>query len=207
MLANINPYNKAIWENKFKQSNLYNKLTLDFDQISFEHFVEKPNANRLDLTPRQRLGTSLFSGTIFYYLDFLLRDDPEIIYDIGCGWNIFKKYLPIHGYDPYGQYSDERALPDDFHGKYIMSINALHFTNLSKFKYAVTGFYKKIDAGGKGLLTLNIARMTNRMDVDNIDAFIRNELYDFKENLLVFDLDLSFRDAYLDGNLRIVFSK
>jgi len=207
MLENINPYNKNDWEYKFKQTDLYAKLTEDFDHISFEHFVEKTNAHRPSLTPRQQLGSSLFSGTIFYYLDYILCDSPEIIYDLGCGWNIFKKYLPIYGYDPYSMYSDERSLPEGFHSKYLISINALHFTSLSNIKDVVTGFYNKIDLNGKGLLTLNTARMTRRIDIDNIDSYIRTELYHFKDNLLVFDLDLSFKDAYLDGNVRMILNK
>lgn len=218
MIENINPYNKQDWEYKFKQSDLYRKLAEDFNEISFDHFVEKKYSffPRFNNTPRQMLaqgedhatfGTSYFSGTIFYYIDYLLRDNPKIIYDWGCGWNIFKKYLPIIGYDPNSPYADKKILPAGFRCRSIMSMNALHFNSLTNIKNITTEFYDKIEVGGKGLLTLNVARMTPRTDMDNINTYIRTELYSFKNNLLVFDLDLSLRDAYLDGNLRMVFSK
>ena len=212
ILENKNPYNQKEWEIKFKDTELYKKLQEDFDIIAFDHFVEQAHIKKFynsqgTGTPRQNIGSSIFSGTIFYYIDYLLQDNPEIIYDIGCGWNIFKKYMPIYGYDPYSTYADSRTIPSDFHGKYVMSVNALHFSSIDNLTDIVTDFYNKIDEGGKGFLTLNTARMTKRFDLDNVESDIRTQLFKFYDNLLVFDLDLSFRDAYLDGNVRMVFSK
>lgn len=209
MLENINPYNKEDWKKVFTQTDLYKRIQNDFDVVSFEYFVENTfyHDSYKDMTTRQQLGSSIFSGTIFYYLDYLLRDDPEMIYDIGCGWNIFKKYIPIIGYDPNSEFADTKTMPKGPVGKYVMAINSLHFTELTNIKSIVSGFLSKIEPGGKGVLTFNVARMTIKTNKEEVEKYIRTELSQFQDNLLVFDVNLGYYDATIDGNIRMVFSK
>lgn len=224
-LDNINPYNKEEWEMYFKNTSLYESIKNDFDYIDFSHFVENSSLgysqadieHKYKLTPRQRQGTSSFSATIFYYIDYILRDNPDHIIDLGCGWNIFKKYIPqIHGIDWVSDYSDSVAFID---GKFIyehqnyykhaMSINAFHYKPLNSIKQIVNDFLSILKPSGKGLLTLNTARMT-KINIHNpieIENYVRKELYEFKEFFEVFDVNLSVKDAYLDGNIRMVLTK
>lgn len=224
-LPNINPYEKEKWEIYFKTTSLYESIKNDFDYIDFSHFVENSSLgysqadieHKHKLTPRQRQGTSSFSATIFYYIDYLIKDDPQIIYDLGCGWNIFKRYIPqIHGIDWVSDYSDSVGFIDGKfiyeHQKYykhVMSINALHYKPLNSIKQIVSDFISLLQDGGKGLLTLNTARMTkiNMHNPTAIENFVRKELCEFKDFFEVFDVNMSVKDAYLDGNVRMILTK
>ena len=206
MLENINPYNQTLWQNTFTKSDLYQKLEKDFDEILFEHFIENVTQH---FTHRRILGSKIFSGTVFYYIDFLLRDNPKIIYDIGCGWNVFKKYLPIYGLDPKQKAADEIIAFEQLDrvlGTHVMSINALHFNQFSNLKEIVNKFIDSIDKGGKGFLALNVSRLEG-FHMPSAELSIRKELFEYKNNFLVFDLDLSTPNAWMDGNLRMVIQK
>jgi len=118
MIKNINPYNKTEFEKIFKNTKIYKKLEQDFGEsnLLWEQDSESLSCSNdshgpwlsLDIngndpnkishintssTPRQDF-SNFFSATIFYYLMPLLEKDYNAIYDIGCGANLFKSYLP-----------------------------------------------------------------------------------------------------------------
>jgi hypothetical protein len=104
-MDNLNTYNKDEFEPWFKTTEIYKKLKQDYtdDQLVWEkHFFLKDghyfnpipwNTTSYWKTPREKHVTK-FSATIFYYLLPLLEKNPKTIYDLGCGKNMFKKYLP-----------------------------------------------------------------------------------------------------------------
>ena len=96
-MRNLNPYPEQEYSAKFKQTELYRQLAADFDHVALAKFYfTSPHLNT-DATPRQMIGsysTRDFSACIFYYIDFLTKTNPTQIVDLGCGWNIFKKYIP-----------------------------------------------------------------------------------------------------------------
>jgi hypothetical protein len=168
-----------------------------------------------------------FSVVPFYYLKFLTEANPTNIYDLGCGWNIFKKYIPnIIGLDIRVENNVFHADIQDFvdddyikdHQNYfesVFSICALHFIPLSNIRQRVLDFGSMIKDGGRGFLTLNYMRMLERETMWNVsiedhvllEEQIRNELSALPFNLDVFEVDLSLLNNPMDGNIRMVIRK
>jgi hypothetical protein len=69
----------------------------------------------------------------FYYLQFLQEKNPKNIYDIGCGWNIWSKYIPnIIGIDNISHYA--HVLEDynlDYINKNYKKIESAFSINMS----------------------------------------------------------------------------
>jgi hypothetical protein len=233
MIDNINPYRQDQFEKKFQQSATYQALSTDYHEILFDkYFWERPGP----VTPRQQWGQNVlsthtcFTAVPFYYLEFLTEKNPQVIYDLGCGWNIFKKYIPnivgIGAEDPAGSffYADQYDYVDDEfitgHQDFfesVFSINALHFIPLGKLQQRVLEFHSMIKPGGTGYLTLNFQRMfeketSNAFDnftLGDYDNYVRTQLHDLGLDYAVFDVELTEqnRDEYMDGNIRLVIRK
>lgn len=236
-MSNYNPYSELDFKNRFKNSRIYNQLKNDFDHlfwdkslgtvIPYQRFYE-------GLTPRQWAGETIFYVAPFYYLEKLTETNPTNIYDIGCGWNRFKRYIPnILGIDkrPINSelyYADIEGIVDDSfvnsHQQYFesaFSIDALHFHSLSTLEKIVNDFVSMIKINGRGFLALNLQRMieqtsdteminlfnTTSPTVKQYDDYIRTTLLKIKCNYLIIDIDLSTMDEYMNGNIRIVFER
>jgi len=171
---------------------------------------------------------------LFYYLNYLLEKNPKKIYDLGCGWNIFKKYIPniigIGDEDPAGEkYYDEYGHVDqdyiNLHQNYfesVFSINALHFIPLSSLRNMVVDFISMVAPGGRGFITFNLMRMFERSSNQfllekfktitptnqQFDLYIRESLQYLPCKIIVFDVDVmnSINDV-MEGNIRLVFEK
>lgn len=222
MKPNINPYNRLDFEKYFVETDLYQQLITDFDEVDFEKLHKGYS------TPRQSLGdVAKITATPFYYLEFLTRKNPSVIYDLGCGWNIFKKYIPniigvgaeeLESGDFYGDIHD--YVDNDYiagHQNFfesVFSINALHFVPLSSLQKRVLDFYSMIQLNGTGLLTFNVQRMLERdrekfkkYSTNQLDDYVRDQLYHLDVNYQVFDVDLTVVDEFMDGNIRLVMTK
>jgi hypothetical protein len=186
-------------------------------------------------TPRQIDATGKVSVKCFYYLKFLTEKNPKNIYDLGCGWNFFKRYIPniigIGAEDNgsgcfYGDLYDK--FNDTFVGKHqnyfesIFSINALHFSPLENLKKIILDFVSIIKPGGRGFLSLNLQRMKEHSEhkfdhfsVLDFDQYVRDQLVEIPVKYLCIDIDFedhpkslySGIDESMDGNIRLVFEK
>jgi hypothetical protein len=226
MLNNINPYNQTEFEKAFKTSRLYDKLSNDFDVVHFDPvWVLWDNGTTRQHSGDKKLQKTRFNAVCFYYLNFLLKENPKEIYDLGCGWNIFKKYIPsvigLGAEDPNSEwfFGDIHDFVDDDYVaghqhffESVFAINSLHFFPLSEIRKRVLDFASMIRPSGKGYLALNLQRL---LDLDpekfaelgtaiRIEQYIRTELDDMSFNYEVFDLDVSRYDSGLDGNIRMV---
>jgi len=179
------------------------------------------------------LGTKIGSATSFYYINKLLEKNPDQIYDIGCGWNMFKKYIPnIVGVSPDSPETPSGWDADQFdffdfdfvanhqeHFESVMSICSLQYVPLTTLRDRVIGFISIVKPGGRGYLALDPCPMLHRETpeslfdlfgtsepaIEVVDQYIRDQLSDLPCNVLVFDVDsLDIRDE-LDGTIRIVF--
>lgn len=98
-MENINSYNEIEFRKIFSNTEIYKKLEQNFgDQnLIWSKFVSTAiwsKAPRIDAeTPRESRPT-IFSASVFYYLLPLLEIDYDVIYDLGCGRNLFKSYIP-----------------------------------------------------------------------------------------------------------------
>jgi len=142
MIKNINPYNITQFKKEFKYTEIYNKLKNDFDIITWT-IDERTNSTH-GLTPREFCGKRIFSAVPFYYINFLCNNKMPI-YDIGCGWNIYKKYYDIIGIS--GEKVNDENFNGDMHGfinnyytsthtnayTNIMAMNSLHFIRIRDF--------------------------------------------------------------------------
>jgi hypothetical protein len=226
-MLNLNPYQEDEFVKQFATTNIYENLVKDFDIVSFSKFLWLKHYP----TPRQQIGskehTTRFSAVSFYYLQYLLEKNPKEIYDLGCGWNIFKKYIPkvigVGAEDPHS--SDYHADIHDFvddeyirnHQNFfesVFSICALHFHPLSDFGKVINDFHSMICPGGRGYLALNLARMKGRdpffenKNRDELEFYCRTELSKLTDiNFLVVDVDLALLDEGMDGNVRLVVEK
>lgn len=218
-MNNLNPYNQELFESKFKQSATFKMLCEKNYKVYFNKFIE----NVTYATQRQKMAESYVSAAPWYYLDYL--DDSSTVVDLGCGFNFFKPYFSK--FQGIGAENDPRHffgdlhdfVDDDFYKNHVnaynavFSINALHFHPLENLREICENFSAMLTPGGRGFLALNAQRMIERSTIhrnagnQEIDTWIRNQFNNFPVKLLVFDVDLSVLNAYIDGNIRIVFEK
>ncbi len=221
-MKNLNAYDQASFELKFKESKTFDLLKQKYNKILFDKFVE-PNWYEKYPTARQSFTETKTTVAPWYYLDYL--DTSSTVVDLGCGFNFFKPYFP----DLIGVGAEDK--PEEFFGdihdfvdqefynnhkdyyRSVFSINALHFHPLEDLRTICENFSGMIKPGGRGFLALNAQRLIERSwtmtDISNINAdqWIRDQFDNFPTKIIVFDLDLSVRDAWMNGNIRIVFER
>ena len=229
MISNLNAYHEEKFKKEFCGTQVYQQLIEDFDEVSLDKFFTHHNS----MTSRYWYGCSnrrtRFSATSFYYLNFLLEKHPSEIYDLGCGWNIFKRYIPNligvgpeppNGRDFFADIHD--YVDDDYiqgHQNFfesVFSICALHFHPLSDISKIINEFHSMIQPGGRGYLSLNLQRMIERDPVffgkstkQDIDKYCRQQIAQLHQiKFLVIDIDTTvFLDESMDGNVRLVMEK
>jgi hypothetical protein len=230
-MNNIKEYSELEFKKSFENNIIAQRIKSDFDELVWDKFYElytktvstpRQSALRLDNAP------SRFSMAPFYYIQYLLDKNPQEIYDLGCGLNIFKRYIPnIVGVSPetiesgyyFGDIHD--FIDDDYiknHANYfesVFAINSLHFYPIEMIRQRVLDFASMIKTNGRGFITLNLARMVDASESRAVfyqnnfdfDKFVRNELKDMPLSFLVFDVDLAVLNAGMDGNVRLVIEK
>lgn len=220
-MQNLNPYNKDKFRDTFILTNTYKELKKDYHYVSFDKFLEARFMNIS--TPRQHIGLNWASAVPWYYLNYLDFDSEMV--DLGCGYNFFKKYfhsvIGIGAEDREDQFFGDvhDFVDDEFFQNHVdaynsvFSINALHFHPLETIRTICENFCNMIKPGGRGFLALNAQRMIERGDAfknfssQRLDQWIRSQFNNFPNKILVFDVDLATQDAWLDGNIRIVFER
>lgn len=215
---NILPYNETEFRDRFQQTEIYQRLSQDFDHVSFDNTVEWDWAP----TPRERLALrrqSLFSAVPFYYLEFLTKHNPKQILDIGCGANYFKHYIPtvvgvaaespdnyFYRGDVHGEFNADWVQNNQSKIDSFFSICSLHFVPLNNLRQRVLDAASTLAPNGRAYLAMNVSRMCERMwwhlpqeqhlfdqsvDMHTADQIIRKQLTDMPFTYEVFDLDLA----------------
>lgn len=234
MLVNLNPYDETQFREWFVETNIYKKINSDSDKISWKKYIQDVFFDGPRMTPRQRMATRISTVVSFYYLNYLLEAKPEVIYDIGCGLNWFKKYIPnvigignepidnqLYFGDIHGQF-DEKFVEDNIEKfESVFSIDAIHFVSLTKMQDQIKGIIDILKPGGRAYVALNVARLIDSTSADDIktifptgmnnqlvEDYIRKNI-DLGENLpLCIDIDcITCPDEWMDGNIRLVFEK
>ena len=225
--AQFNAYDEQQFRLQFQDTDLGRAVSNDFDELIYDRHCRV----HCEITPRQQLGEPAcmprrFFMSAFYYLGWLIEKNPIEIYDLGCGWNIFKRYLPqVIGVAAESQqgphfYGDIHDFVDDdyvtghnaaFHSVY--SICALHFIPMRELRSRVLDFASMIAPGGRGWLSLNAQRLCERdpnwsdASAQEIDYHVRSELADLPFEILVFDVDLERLDNPINGNMHLVIQQ
>jgi hypothetical protein len=229
MQKNINSYNYLTFRPEFEKTEIYKQLDKEWDILIFDDQFGIVNRKGFpNTTHREQLASRKFTLAPFYYLNILCEQNPREIYDLGCGWNIFKKYIPniigvgeepadgpgFHG-DIWGRVDDEYVATHQNYFESVFSINALHFHPLSNLRKIATDFVSMIKPDGYGFLAINLARMLER-DTDrfglysnaDLENYVRTELYNIPGvDYKVFDVNLHQVNALNDGNIKFVCHK
>lgn len=216
----------------FKESFLLTDIGKQLEKI-YDLITDK-EVHQTFSTPREDFMTRSFSIAPFYYTNFLTEKNTGTIYDIGCGSNFFKKYYPeVIGIDPENEKADLRdTFDNNFVQKYenaiqsLISINALHFIPIQQLTERLHQINRVLTDKGRAFVTFNLARMMERtenldfLEIINfkkyspdtkhlqiIESYIRSELHNSKLNFVCIDIDFSVYNAFLNGNIRLVFDK
>lgn len=216
-MHDLNPYNLASFQSWFSTNELFVKIQKDFDIITWD--VDCSSFMIPGMTPRQYRGTRIFSVVPFYYINQIGFDAK--IYDIGCGWNVYKRYLPnligISG-EPSDSdyfYGDEHGFLDDRytelnHRRFdnVISMNSLHFIPLHYFSQRIQQLKKVTKLGGKMFIAMNVCHMIDHesSEIKNHAAqYIRSEISKFSKDIVCFELDDKRVSQNLsEGTLRFV---
>jgi len=227
----INAYDHDQFRAQFEGTSLHQALSRDFDELIYDRDCQV----RCEITPRQQLGDpscvpSRFFVSAFYYLQWLTAVCPREIYDLGCGWNVFKRYLPhvigVGAESPHSVWfhADQHDFVDaDYVQGHkqafesVFSVCALHFVPLSNLRSTVLDFASMIRPGGRGWLALNAQRMIER-DPDwqcragninqAVELYVRSELTNLPFELLVFDVYVTDHiNNGINGNIHLVLQQ
>jgi hypothetical protein len=231
-MRNINEYNQDEFQTQFENTEICKKIKNDFDFLVWDKHV---HGDFLYPTGRQYMGVRTCSMTSFYYIEKLLENNPPLVYDLGCGWNLFKRYHPtIIGISPDEVsndkvfFGDEFDFFDDEFVKYhreeyeaIMAICSLHYYPLSLLKETAPNFISLVKPGGRGYISFDITTMLEREDPEilnglfgtaepssiQVDDYVIEQLSDLPCKYLIFDADTVENKDQLDGDVRLVFEK
>jgi hypothetical protein len=226
-----NKYDSSTFINKFSSSELFKKV-LEMCPPSTTHY-KWDNVGTLE-TPREDAFNSTIYLKSFYYLQFLLENKPTKIYDIGCGFNFFKMFIPeiigitppyntakIYANDIKDTYDNDFVLGHKDYFDCLFSINALHFRPITEFKQTLINTMSMLTDNGRCYIALNSERMINDtpsgklMELFNtLDPTVDDRINYFVSELNTMDLTnfividfVKNKDEYMSGNVHLVFDK
>jgi len=163
-LRTLRPYDEDQWKQYFTTTELYRQV-----KLYLPHCLEIWTASGMPgnrTTPRENQLNSYFTFNTFYYLESLF-DNQGIVYDLGCGGNLFKPFAKnLIGIDCFHSKADiDDMVDNDFvkgHQEYFkraFAINSLHFIPLTRFRETIVNFYSMLKSGGQGYITFTLANM------------------------------------------------
>ena len=213
----MDTYNEEQFKIDFPKTEIGKKLlaeTPSWMTISYSPIVNYS-------TPRHP--TSIFGVAPFFYILKLLEKNPKVLVDIGCGINFFKNFIPeIVGIEPtdYPDVDEIDFFDNDFSQGHTnkfdcaMAINSIHFISLKDINKQLTNFSNIIKPGGRGFVALNVKRMIERTDEediipgDQLSSYIKQQVDQALPNVLSYDDYIHNElDEYMNGNIRVVFEK
>jgi len=185
-------YDKEKFVEEFKQTDIYCQLVNDYQNVS-----ESLGEDTYRLLPRRTTSAreSTFYYSTFYYLKLLLEKNPKVILDLGCGSNLFKKYIPqIHGVDyddvyfkdtadAIESYSEEWVTSNLEKYDCAMTIGAIHNVSMSQLPDRINEFGRVIKQGGRGYFSVNLRRV-----MQNTELHEYAKLFDLSKRQTKLDL-------------------
>lgn len=238
MIKELRPYNAKTWLPEFLQSKTYQQL-----QSKYHHVV----ASHRDMTLLRAAwhdtvyeagrkfceDYSILDAVPYYYIDFLMQQNPQVIVDLGCGLNVFKKAWPnIVGidadascpYDIFDHFDEEFATGHQGLCNALISINAIHFAPIDTIAQRLLWVAGLVQPGGRAFVSFNVetwlmytprTRLETlfgiKLDLDQVLEYINQQIVSTGLALIVNDWpvlrvpdDGTIRDD-LNGNIRLVF--
>lgn len=160
----------------------------------------------------------------FYILDYISSQTDGVIYDVGCGMNIFKQFYNVIGIDWDHPNADlhiafDRGLAARNWQKIdaAVSICAIHFYHIDKLMDTVLDFFNMIKPGGLGYLAINVRKIMDntpelhpREVVERVRSCfkeITSRQRDLGEVIYFEDLIDLFPSDGMNGNVRILIRR
>jgi hypothetical protein len=220
MLYNINQYNETTFRKNWEQSDICKQIIADTDIViwkrNFEQAVRK-------LTPRHMYGSKIVSVVSCYFINYLYENNPSIVYDIGCGVNWFKQFYPnilgVGAETDYRFYGDEcwswdedTVITRSNSMDAMFAINSLHFIPVTEVKERIEQVVTCISPNGRAYLSLNSRVVSghtpSQPTTEQVIAYLRYDLAKIEGvRWLAVDMDSSYSDGYMDGNINLVLEK
>lgn len=242
----INGIDYKKFEDEFLETDIGKKILKDFDIVTCSAH-NMPSIifmrHKFDTTCRELLGSNnlfvkkpmtMVSIVTFYYLQFLQEINPTKIYDLGCGWNLWKKYIPnIHGVDCNSPYADEIAFYNsDWVNRHERKLDAAFTINMdvglkentpctfANLVDQIMEFSKIIKPGGRGYISIaawGLLHFTDRSwykenncnpyDPESIKQKTMEMLAELPIKIICLDceFDIFTNVPAHDGEMRLVF--
>lgn len=218
-MDNLTTYNLIEFKDQFIKTTIYDQIKKDFDIIvwnNFDQYTWQQCPDLAGVTPSELLGKRVFSVVPFYYISQL--DINSTICDLGCGWNIYKKYLPtVVGIDRSSAADEYRFFDNDFAEENkerfdnVMSMNALHFISLTNLEDRLNQILKITKPGGLIFIMMNVGVLVSHTPsgvTNDPVQYIRNLFDKFEDNLICFELDNeNIYRSMTHGSLRFILKK
>jgi hypothetical protein len=241
MINQKNIYNYENWFQEFQSLEVGKRLISESDYIVKNYrelsimrtSLENPYEDARGCCVRNKIGDI----TPYYYIQWILEQTPKSIIDLGCGYNVFKSFIPgITGVD---RRDDRNAdIIDTFNAEFckkyyeqfdaLISINTIHFSSIETITKRLLMVASLIKKGGRGFVTFNVETWLMYTDItvlkllfgeelsfslNDILEYINKQVLKTNLNLLVYDwpiLNVS-EDATIrddfNGNIRLVFER
>jgi hypothetical protein len=242
-MINVKELNKcdtAQWLDSFRKNNFYKTILNDYDYCISSYREMSILKACLHHTVYETARTfteqyRILDVVPYYYIDFLLKNHPKTIIDLGCGINNFKKYIPgLVGIDA-DREATQADIFDFFDSDFsqghqqccdaLMSINAIHFSPVNTITQRLKWLAELIRPGGTAFVSTNLETWLMYTDkstiyqlfgpvpmFDNIVNYINDQILATNLNLVVNDWPVlhytehsTIRDDY-NGNIRLVFT-
>lgn len=235
-----------LFKKSFLRTDIGQQILKEFDTVTCTNNNTPHHLQfeaRYRATGRELLGNNFIraqqsctgiSIVTLFYLELLQETNPKVIYDIGCGWNLWKRYYPnIIGIDSWSDYADiHDVYSQDFINKWegkmdcAMSVNLdVDFpypTNFDNVGEQIVQFSRLLKSGGRGYVSLpaiGFFHNTTRewyndnniayYDCDAIEDYIKQKiiLTDLDIIALDIEMDVILNTPGIDGEVRVVFRK
>jgi SAM-dependent methyltransferase len=236
----INPIHVETWLAEFQQSDLFHCIRSDYQHVisSYREMTVLRAALNHTVYAKSRDFCQQF-GILdvvpYYYIQKVMEINPELVIDLGCGLNVFKKTWPnIIGID-----ADENSNCDimdhfdrDFaqgHQQYcdaLISVNAIHFAPIDQITQRLQWCANLVKPGGRAFVSFNLETWLMYTDIacisqlfgsspqlDDIVNYVDHAVKSLSLDLIIYDWPIlrvapesTIRDD-LNGNIRLVFQQ
>jgi hypothetical protein len=237
-VTEINPCDARAWQQKFFGNKFYCDIASCYKFVIFsykEMTLMKATLNNTVYVPARNFlkDYRILDAIPYYYINFLLENNPKFLVDLGCGVNYFKPHVPgLLGID-----ADHKSSADIFdhfdqdfvagHQHYcdaLISINTIHFAPITELAQRLQWISELIKPGGRGFVSFNIetwlmyttqeqnqALFGKQPSFEAIVNYINDQILNTGLKFLVVDWPVlhisehsTIRDD-LNGNVRLVF--
>jgi hypothetical protein len=235
----INPICASKWLTEFQNNQLFLHVSKDYQHVisSYrEMTVLKAALNdTVYEVPRNFCESKRILDIVpYYYIMPLINSNPQVVVDLGCGLNIFKKIWPdiigidadvtsnydIHDYFDQGFAQGHRQYCDA-----LISINTIHFSSIDTIAQRLTWCAEMLRTGGNAFVSFNLETWlmyTKESKIielfgftpkfEDIVNYVDQEIRSIGLNLVINDWPIlhvppesTIRDD-LNGNIRLVFN-